>query len=119
MASGSSRYFYECHLTLKNYLATLIRDKDQETDLCRGISMFLYSSFHLTAVRRLSSHSGNSIVSSIVFASTHEMSTALKIEVESLIKVYIRGWIEGLGAGINEDLHPFWLNEVKVHFFSC
>ncbi|ADD17125.1 E4 ORFB [bat adenovirus 3] len=119
MASSPARYFYECHLTVKNDLAALLRDRDQETDLCRCVSTFLFTGFNLVAVRRLSSHSGSCIVSSIVFTSTHEMSTALKIEVESLIKVYVRGWLEGLGCGINEDLHSMWLNHIKVHFFSC
>ncbi|AAB38738.1 E4 ORF2 [Canine adenovirus 2] len=118
MAAGAA-YFYECNITLKDHLVAIIRDQDRETDLCRGVSMLLQSIFNLRAVRRLSSHSGPLIVTSIVYTSPNSMCTLLKEEVESLIKVYIRGWIEGLGCGIDEDLHMQWLNEVKVHFFSC
>lgn len=119
MALSSSAYFYECHLTIKSSLAALIRDKDYETDLCRAISLFLHSTFNLGAVRRLSSHSRDCIVSSIVFVSEREMSSLLIQEVEALIKAFVRGWVEGLGAGLNDDLHDMWLNCVKIHFFSC
>ncbi|APD29229.1 E4 ORFB [Canine adenovirus 1] len=112
-------YFYECNITLKDHLVNLIREQDRETDLCRGVSMLLQSTYNLRAVRRLSSHSGPTIVTAIVYSCPNIMSSYLKKEVESQIRVYIRGWIEGLGSGIDDDLHMQWLSEVKVHFFSC
>ncbi|BBE29327.1 E4-ORFB [Bat mastadenovirus] len=121
MASGGS-FFYECHITVKDILAGLIRDKELEADLCRGISMFLYNNFNLTAVRRLSSHTQQWFVSSIVYCSENPIPPSVRSDIESFIKVYTRGWIEGFGCAIEEDLHSAWLNYISIHFLlvkSC
>ncbi|QDF59502.1 E4 ORFB [African pygmy hedgehog adenovirus 1] len=119
MASCSSRFFYECHIALKDNLAEIIRNREVESEMCRDVALFLKTTMNLTAIRRLSSHSSSHLVSSIIFVSLNEMFSMLKEEVQSLIKVYLRGWIEGLGSGIGEDLHDSWLNKCTVNFFSC
>ncbi|QDA77098.1 ORFB [Mastadenovirus pipistrelli] len=119
MASAVSRVYYECNIEIRDALAAVIKEKDYETDLCRGVSMLLQTTYNLMAVRRLSSHSSYAIESSIVFASLQEMPCVIRAEVQTMVRVYIRGWIEGLGAGLEEDLYTQWLNNVTVNFFNC
>lgn len=118
MASGARGYFYECNVTLKHALVTLVKDKDLENEMCRAIAALLQTMLNLQPVRRMTSSSVDILVASVVFHSDRDMSPALVADVNSLIKTYFRGWVEGVGAALSENFYDLWLNCAQVHFFS-
>lgn len=117
MASAATQFFYECHLAVKDGLTEILNQEDQESDLCRGISMLLRAVYHLHAVRRLSSRRGSTLVSSIIFSSGNEMPPSLREEAQTMIKVYTRGWVEGLGCAHDSDYLSLWEDCLRVTFF--
>lgn len=117
MASAATHFFYECHLAAKDGLTEILNQEDQESDLCRGISMLLRAVYNLHAVRRLSSRRGSTLVSSIIFSSGNEMPPSLREEAQTMIKVYTRGWVEGLGCAHDSDYLSLWEDCLRVTFF--